>query len=84
MAGRASASTSIVQLENDGGGRRLWLPLLDGTERLGVGGIESGRPEPLSEAMVALCERFSHLIATLVTNKDLYSDYFSSSAAGSR
>ena len=77
MAGRAFASTSIVQLEDDGGGRRLWLPLLDGTERLGVVEMSfRGRPDPLSEAMVALCERFSHLIATLVTNKDLYSDYF--------
>jgi hypothetical protein len=77
MAGRAFASTSIVQLEDDGGGRRLWLPLLDGTERLGVVDMSfRGRPEPLSEPMVALCERFSHLIATLMTNKDLYSDYF--------
>ena len=46
MAGRAFASTSIVQLEDDGGGRRLWLPLLDGTERLGVVDmIFRGRPE---------------------------------------
>jgi hypothetical protein len=77
VAGRAFASTSIVQLEGDRGGRRLWLPLLDGTERLGVVEMTfGGRHEPLPEAMVALCERFSHLIATLVTNKDLYSDFF--------
>ena len=77
MAGRAFAATSIVQLEDDAGGRRLWLPLLDGTERLGVVEMTfGGRREPLSDALVALCERFSHLIATLVTNKDLYSDFF--------
>ena len=79
VAGRAFASTSILELEleGDGGGRRLWLPLLDGTERLGVVDMSfRGRREPLAEAIVALCERLSHLIATLVTNKDLYSDFF--------
>jgi serine phosphatase RsbU (regulator of sigma subunit) len=77
VAGRVFASTSIVDLEGDGAGRRLWLPLIDGTERLGV--IEmtfAGRSEPLSEPVVALCERFAHLLATLIANKDLYSDYF--------
>src|SRR3954469_9613256 len=34
IAGRAFASTDIVELESEGAGRRLWLPLLDGTERL--------------------------------------------------
>ena len=37
MAGRAFATSSIVEVEAEGGhGRRLWLPLLDGTERLGA------------------------------------------------
>src|SRR3954466_9810536 len=36
MAGRVFASSSIVDSEGDGGGRRVWLPLIDGTERLGV------------------------------------------------
>jgi serine phosphatase RsbU (regulator of sigma subunit) len=77
VAGRAFASTSMLQLEDDDGGRRLWLPLIDGTERLGVVEMSfGGRREALAEAMVALCERLSHLIATLLTNKDLYSDYF--------
>jgi len=77
VAGRVFASTSIVQLEAEGGGRRLWLPLIDGTERLGVVEMSfSARREALSEALVALCERLSHLVATLITNKDLYSDYF--------
>jgi serine phosphatase RsbU (regulator of sigma subunit) len=77
VAGRVFASTSIVQIEDDGGGRRVWLPLLDGTERLGVVEMTfSARREPLPEALVALCERLSHLISTLISNKDLYSDYF--------
>jgi serine phosphatase RsbU (regulator of sigma subunit) len=77
VAGRAFASTSIIQLQDDGGSRRLWLPLIDGAERLGVVEMSfGGRQEPLPEALVALCERLSHLIATLITNKDLYSDFF--------
>ena len=77
VAGRAFISNAIVQLEGEGGGRRLWLPLLDGTERLGVVQMTFGaRREPLPEALIALCERYAHLIATLVTNKDLYSDFF--------
>jgi serine phosphatase RsbU (regulator of sigma subunit) len=77
VAGRAFSATSIVQLEDDGGARRLWLPLLDGTERLGVVEMTFGAAdEPLPEETVALCERLSHLIATLITNKDLYSDFF--------
>lgn len=79
MAGRAFAATAILDVEADveGGARRLWLPLLDGTERLGVAEMTfPGRQEPLSEALVAVCERYAHLIATLITNKDLYSDFF--------
>src|SRR4051812_20322951 len=37
VAGRAFATTSIIEVEMDAKpGRRLWLPLLDGTERLGA------------------------------------------------
>lgn len=76
VAGHAFSSNSILELEADGG-RRLWLPLLDGTERLGVAEMTfAGRQEPLGEPLMALGERYSHLIATLISNKDLYSDYF--------
>src|SRR5215207_4583752 len=80
VAGRAFASSSIIDLEADDGGdggRRVWLPLLDGTERLGVAQMSfTGRDGPLPAEFVALCERYTHLIATLISNKDLYSDFF--------
>jgi hypothetical protein len=77
VAGRAFASSSLVELQDETGGRRVWLPLLDGTERLGVAEMTfAGHDEPLSQPLLALCERYSHLIATLITNKDLYSDFF--------
>jgi hypothetical protein len=76
VAGRAFISNSIIELEEDGD-RRLWLPLLDGTERLGVTEMTfAARRQPVSEPLMALCERYSHLIATLISNKDLYSDFF--------
>jgi Stage II sporulation protein E (SpoIIE) len=78
VAGRAYGSGSIVEMDADGGrGLRLWLPLLDGTERLGVMELTfAGRQDALPEAFVALCERYSHLIATLMATKDAYSDFF--------
>jgi Stage II sporulation protein E (SpoIIE) len=76
VAGHAFISNSIVELEEHGG-RRLWLPMLDGTERLGMTEMTfAGRQQPLTQPLMALCERYSHLIATLVSNKDLYSDFF--------
>jgi serine phosphatase RsbU (regulator of sigma subunit) len=76
VAGRAFVSNSIVELEEDGG-HRVWVPLLDGTERLGVTEMTfAGRRQPLTDPLTALCERYTHLIATLISNKDLYSDFF--------
>lgn len=77
IAGRAFSSNAILKVDDGPAGRRLWLPLLDGTERLGL--VEMTFPDQhrsLPEALVALCERFTHLIATLISNKDLYSDFF--------
>jgi serine phosphatase RsbU (regulator of sigma subunit) len=77
VAGRAFSSSSLVELPGDAGGRRVWSPLIDGTERLGVTEFTfAGQDDPLPEALVALCERYAHLIATLISNKDLYSDFF--------
>jgi hypothetical protein len=76
VAGRAFITNSIIDLEEDGG-RRLWLPLLDGTERLGVAEMTfPGRREPVTETLTAVCERYTHLIATLISNKHLFSDFF--------
>jgi hypothetical protein len=78
VAGRAFASSSMVELEAEGGsGRRLWLPLLDGTERLGV--MDATFPDEdgsLSEALLTVAERYAHLAAVLLAAKGLYSDLF--------
>jgi serine/threonine protein phosphatase PrpC len=78
VAGRAFATSSIVDVEVDGGhGRRLWLPLLDGTERLGAMEIVFPDAEqPLPEATLTICERYAHLGAILIATKSMYSDFF--------
>jgi Stage II sporulation protein E (SpoIIE) len=76
IAGRAFSTTSILRSSLDeADGQRLWLPLLDGTERLGVIGM-SFVGEAVSEATVLVCERYAHLAATLVVTKNAYGDSF--------
>jgi hypothetical protein len=72
VAGRAYRSTEVVVAQD---GRRLWLPLLDGSERLGVlelltGGIAhaDGLAEPAS-ALVAI-------VAELLVSKGQYTDTY--------
>jgi Stage II sporulation protein E (SpoIIE) len=75
LAGRAYATTSIVGVDSESGrGRRLWLPLLDGTER--VGAMELALPEAPDGTGLALCERYAHLVAMLIVSKAAYSDFF--------
>jgi hypothetical protein len=76
VAGRAFSSTSILRAKGDRPGlERLFLPLLDGTERIGVIGM-SFKEGALSERMVAVCERYAHLVAILVVTKTAYGDAF--------
>jgi serine/threonine protein phosphatase PrpC len=76
VAGRAFASTTILRVPGEAPGQqRLWLPLLDGTERVGVMGM-SFDEEALSDRIVAACERYAHLVAILVVAKAAYGDAF--------
>jgi Stage II sporulation protein E (SpoIIE) len=56
------------------GGLRVWLPLLDGTERLGVLGVTVPPPAGLQEALARRLRRFAGLVAELVVSKTLYGD----------
>ena len=52
VAGRAFASTTILDVEAETeAGRRLWLPLLDGTERIGVLRLTLPGGDPVSEPL---------------------------------
>jgi len=75
LPGRAfSASTILPAAADEPGWKRLWIPLLDGTERLGA--LAMTFPEPASEEVAAVCERDAHLVAMLVVSKGAYSDVF--------
>jgi serine/threonine protein phosphatase PrpC len=76
IAGRAFSTTSILcSSSEEGTGQRLWLPLLDGTERLGVMSV-SFEEAAVSERTVMACERYAHLIAILIVTKSAYGDVF--------
>ncbi len=71
-------SETIVSSGDEAGNQtRVWLPLLDGTERLGVMGVTLPGPEALDLEHGALRARlliFSSLAAELVMTKTLYGD----------
>lgn len=69
--GRVFSALAAVETGTDGG-RRLWLPLLDGTERLGV--LEVVSKESLSGPDRATCHQVAALAGELVAAKRKYGD----------
>ncbi|SEU30796.1 PP2C family protein-serine/threonine phosphatase [Nonomuraea wenchangensis] len=77
LPGRAFQTVSLVYaMPGPGGGRRrLWMPLLDGTERVGVLGTDVPDEDPeLAEWRAA---QLAALIAVLVVSKRPHSDSYS-------
>lgn len=74
VAGRCFQRLDVVD-QAVGQGTRLWLPLIDGTERLGVLAVTLAGLPPLpgSTGFVRLT-RFASLVAELVVTKSLYGD----------
>lgn len=83
MAGRAYRTA--VPLDGDadgGGGHRLWLPLLDGSERIGV--LEATLPDSLPGApdgcvppgLRVACRQYARVVAGLVVGRWAYGDVF--------
>jgi len=78
VAGRCFATARIIELDaEDVGRRQLWVPLMDGTERIGVMVLNvpaaDGR---VDTRLVEICERYAHLAAQLVLSKGAYGDLF--------
>jgi hypothetical protein len=75
VGGRSFAETSTYELDaGQDGRRRLWMPLIDGTDRLGV--MELTAPAPVTEQLLTYCERYAHLTAQLIVGKSVYGDIF--------
>jgi hypothetical protein len=77
LGGRAYSSTTILQSPHaDDEPRRIWVPLIDGTERLGVMALAFPPGGPIADDVVAACERYAHLAAMLIVTKGAYGDTF--------
>ena len=74
MAGRAFRRVQVVSSRATQSIHRLWVPLLDGVERLGVAELElSAAPSEQHERDLQL---FVTLVAELIVVNDAYSDAF--------
>jgi hypothetical protein len=71
LAGRAFARTEVLEADGDSA-YRLWLPLLDGTERLGVVEVVTAEPPPESLREAYLLG--ASLLAELVVTRRTYGD----------
>jgi Stage II sporulation protein E (SpoIIE) len=72
LAGRAFAAIAVQEADT-GAGRRLWLPLLDGAERLGVLGLTF---PSVDDALRARCSWLATLVAELLMTKSQYTDSY--------
>jgi stage II sporulation SpoE-like protein len=72
LAGRAFAAIAVQEADT-GSGRRLWLPLLDGAERLGVLGLTLPR---VDDALRVRCGWLATLVAELLMTKGQYTDSY--------
>lgn len=76
MPGRAYRLVRTVVSRTEGG-PRLWVPLLDGVERLGVLEVIPSDPAAVDDPyLVGWCRRLSLLVGHLVTIADRYGDGF--------
>jgi Stage II sporulation protein E (SpoIIE) len=76
LAGRAFQNIEVLTQRRPDGSALLWLPLLDGTERLGVlaVSIDDVEVNPPTETDVRRFRRFAAILAELIMTKTSYGD----------
>jgi serine phosphatase RsbU (regulator of sigma subunit) len=74
LAGRSFQYLEVLSQDANSGGVQVWLPLLDGAERLGVLGVIVPPAVALDDAMTGRLRRFASLAAEVVVSKTLYGD----------
>lgn len=72
MAGRSYRTVETQQIIGEDGRTRVWAPVLDGAERLGVLETDFGVEQPNLEEV----RTFAGLVAELVMTKQAYGDLF--------
>ena len=76
VGGRAFRSVEVLDVESEDGARRLWVPLLDGVERLGVMEVLVPQPTPLGEPERQAFTQLAHLLAELLVSNSVYTDHY--------
>ncbi|MCU1675166.1 MAG: protein serine/threonine phosphatase [Frankiales bacterium] len=76
LAGRAFQRVECVESDAGNALRRLWVPLLDGVERLGVAEFIVPGTAPLPEEERRVYRQFAHLVAELVLSNSQYTDTY--------
>lgn len=78
VAGRCFAAQQVLELDiGEAGWRQLWVPMVDGTERLGVMVLNVPAPGGrVDQRIQVACQRYAHLAAQLVTAKGTHGDAF--------
>lgn len=76
LAGRVYQYVEVLPQSLEAGAVRVWLPLLDGTQRLGVLAmtLPAHGPHPDDEPTQARLLRFTSLVAELIVTKTFYGD----------
>jgi Stage II sporulation protein E (SpoIIE) len=76
VAGRAYQLVEVVTQPYGNGSTRVWLPLIDGTERLGVLAVslEQAQSDGLDGLLGTRLQRLAALVAEIVVTKTAYSD----------
>lgn len=72
LAGRAFSTASTCVGSGDGDGVRVWVPVVDGNERMGV--LEVVADSALDDDGLDDCGAVATLLAELITTRSLYSD----------
>lgn len=73
LGGRAFRDAAVFDVDAPGDRRRLWLPLLDGTARLGVMEVTVDR---LDERVRRRYRQLAGLIAEIIVAKNKYADHY--------
>ncbi|MDG4811023.1 PP2C family protein-serine/threonine phosphatase [Micromonospora sp. WMMD1120] len=72
LAGRAFSTASTCVSTSGADGVRVWVPVLDGSERMGV--LEVVTDVPMADESVDDCAAVASLLAELVVTRSSYSD----------
>ena len=76
LAGRCFKSVETIETDGEGG-RVLWVPLLDGLERLGVLEVVLGEgAPPVTDDLRSALGQLAHLLAELLVSNSAYTDHY--------